>query len=97
MRKDLTNSVVARTERGYQGLYKQLIDEGVLVAAGGEHLTFSDDYAFSGPSAAAAVVCGRAANGRTSWVVEGSGQSYAAWQEQQLNISEPPSEAETCE
>ncbi|EIU1660865.1 GIY-YIG nuclease family protein [Pseudomonas aeruginosa] len=73
------------TERGYQGLFKQLVDEGVLVADGGEHLTFSDDYAFSSPSAAAAVVCGRAANGRTSWLVEGSGQTYAAWQDSQLN------------
>jgi hypothetical protein len=73
------------TERGYQGLFKQLVDEGVLVADGGEHLLFSDDYAFSSPSAAAAVVCGRAANGRTSWVVEGTVQTYAAWQDQQLN------------
>ncbi|ABP77957.1 conserved hypothetical protein [Stutzerimonas stutzeri A1501] len=85
------------TERGYQGLFKQLVDEGVLVADGGEHLTFSDDYAFSSPSAAAAVVCGRAANGRTSWVVEETGQTYAAWQEQQLNISELPAGAEACE
>jgi hypothetical protein len=73
------------TERGYQGLFKQLCDEGVLVADGSEHLTFSDDYAFSSPSAAAAVVCGRAANGRTSWVVEETGQTYAVWQDQQLN------------
>lgn len=85
------------TERGYQGLFKQLVDEGVLVADAGEHLTFSDDYAFSSPSAAAAVVCGRAANGRTSWVVEETGQTYAAWQEQQLNISELPAGAEACE
>lgn len=85
------------TERGYQGLFKQLVDEGVLIADGGEHLTFSDDYAFSSPSAAAAVVCGRAANGRTSWMVEGTGQTYAAWQEQQLNISELPEGVETCE
>ena len=76
------------TERGYQGLFKQLVDEGVLVADDGEHLTFSDDYAFSSPSAAAAVVCGRAANGRTSWVVEGSGQTYAAWQEAQVGEAE---------
>ncbi|MFU4998264.1 GIY-YIG nuclease family protein [Pseudomonas paraeruginosa] len=85
------------TERGYQGLFKQLVDDGVLVANGGEHLTFSDDYAFSSPSAAAAVVCGRAANGRTSWVVEGTGQTYAAWQDQQLNISELPAGTEACE
>jgi len=73
------------TERGYQGLFKQLVDEGVLIADDGEHMTFSDDYAFSSPSAAAAVVCGRAANGRTSWLVEGTGQTYAAWQDSQLN------------
>ena len=73
------------TERGYQGLFKQLVDEGVLVADGSEHMRFSDDYAFSSPSAAAAVVSGRSANGRTSWLVEGTGQTYSAWQDQQLN------------
>ncbi|MDP2245704.1 GIY-YIG nuclease family protein [Pseudomonas sp.] len=72
------------TERGYQGLFKQLVDEGVLVVDG-EHMRFSDDCAFSSPSAAAAVVSGRSANGRTSWLVEGTGQTYAAWQDQQLN------------
>ena len=58
------------------------------------NLVFSDDYAFSSPSAAAAVVCGRSANGRTSWVVEGTGQTYAAWQDQQLNSVTPEPEAE---
>lgn len=82
------------TERGYQGLFKQLVDEGVLVADGGEHLTFSDDYAFSSPSAAAAVVCGRAANGRTSWVVEGTGQTYAAWQDAQVGEIETSASSE---
>ncbi|MGO3542827.1 MAG: GIY-YIG nuclease family protein [Pseudomonas helleri] len=82
------------TERGYQGLFKQLAGEGVMVAQGSDNLVFSDDYAFSSPSAAAAVVCGRSANGRTSWVVEGTGQTYAAWQDQQLNsvTSEPEAE-----
>ncbi|EIK72364.1 GIY-YIG catalytic domain protein [Pseudomonas synxantha BG33R] len=78
------------TERGYQGLFKQLVDEGMLVADG-EHMRFSDDCAFSSPSAAAAVVSGRSANGRTSWLVEGTGQTYAAWQELQLNNLVPDS------
>ena len=82
------------TERGYQGLFKQLVADGVLVAEGGEHMVFRDDYAFSSPSAAAAVVCGRAANGRTSWVVEDTGLSYAAWQDQQLITITPKPEAE---
>lgn len=57
----------------------------VLVAHGGEDLSFSNEYACTSPCAAAAVVFGRAANWRTSWVVEGSGQTYAAWQDSQLN------------
>lgn len=83
------------TERGYQGLFKQLVDEGVLVPDGNEHMIFSDDYAFSSPSAAAAVVSGRSANGRTSWVVEGTGKTYAAWQDAQLNTDD--SDQETLE
>jgi hypothetical protein len=85
------------TERGYQGLFKQLVDEGVLVADGGEHLTFSDDFAFSSPSAAAAVVCGRSANGRTTWVVEGSGETYAAWQDRQLSAAGVASVSEAAD
>ncbi|MEX5452726.1 DUF4357 domain-containing protein, partial [Stutzerimonas stutzeri] len=85
------------TERGYQGLFKQLVDVGVLVTAGGEHLTFSDDYAFSSPSAAAAVVCGRSANGRTAWVVEGSGETYAAWQDRQLSAADVASVSEAAD
>ena len=79
-------------EGGYQALFQQLVAEGVLVADGGEHLTFSDDYAFRSPSAAAAVVYGRAANGRTSWVLESTGQTYADWQEQQVNTVTPAAE-----
>tara|TARA_Y100000758_G_scaffold238227_1_gene174400 strand:- start:2194 stop:2940 length:747 start_codon:yes stop_codon:yes gene_type:complete len=85
------------TERGYQGLFKQLVDEGVLVGDGGEHLIFSDDYAFSSPSAAAAVVCGRSANGRTAWVVEGSGETYAAWQDRQLSAAGVASVSEAAD
>lgn len=48
-------------------IYRQkLIDEGVLVDKG-EYLEFSDDYIFSSPSTAAAMVMGRNANGLTEW------------------------------
>jgi len=73
------------TEGGYQGLFNQLVSDGVLVSDGQGMLTFNDDQAFSSPSAAAAVVSGRSANGRTVWTVEGAGQTYAAWQDQQLS------------
>jgi len=45
---------------------EQLIKDGVLVAANG-HLLFTKNQEFSSPSAAAAVVHGGTANGRTAW------------------------------
>lgn len=77
---------------GYQGLFQQLVADGVLIADGAEHQAFKDDYAFASPSAAAAVVSGRSANGRVVWSVEGSGQTYAAWQDQQLSALQPSME-----
>ena len=44
----------------------KLIDDGTLVEDGG-HLRFSQDFEFSSPSAAAAVVNGGSANGLTAW------------------------------
>lgn len=47
--------------------YRQkLIDEGVLINKV-EYFEFSDDYIFSSPSTAAAMVMGRNANGLTEW------------------------------
>jgi len=47
--------------------YRQkLIAEGVLIDKG-EFFKFSDDYIFSSPSTAAAMVMGRNANGMTEW------------------------------
>lgn len=82
---------------GYQGLFQQLVADGVLVTDGSAHLLFSDDYAFSSPSAAAAVVCGRSANGRISWMVEGSDETYAAWQDRQLNGTAVIAQSETID
>ena len=45
---------------------EQLLNDGVLVAGDG-CLTFTKDHEFSSPSAAAAVVYGGTANGRTAW------------------------------
>lgn len=73
------------TDRGYKSLFKQLCEDGVLVPSEGGLRVFADDHAFSSPSAAAAVVSGRSANGRTAWLVEGSGQTYGGWQDQQVN------------
>lgn len=78
---------------GYKGLYQQLITEGVLVGSEGKFCTFTKDHAFSSPSAAAAVVSGRSANGRISWFVEGTKTTYGEWQAQQVEADEAPDQA----
>src|SRR5690554_6326945 len=72
------------TERGYQSLYNQLCEDGVLLESNGTRV-FNEDQSFSSPSAAAAVVSGRSANGRISWKAEGSGLTYGEWQDRQVS------------
>lgn len=45
---------------------KQLFEDGVLIRVD-QHLLFSKNHEFSSPSAAAAVIHGGTANGRTAW------------------------------
>lgn len=52
--------------RGMFDLREELIGNGVLVREG-DHYCFAQDYVFSSPSTAAAVVLGRSANGRIEW------------------------------
>jgi hypothetical protein len=52
--------------RGMYELREELIRNGVL-ARQGDHYMFTQDYVFSSPSTAAAVVLGRSANGRVEW------------------------------
>jgi len=63
---------------GYEGLFDQLVTDGVLAPTEGKGCIFTKDHAFSSPSAAAAVVSGRSANGRTTWMVENAKQTYGA-------------------
>ncbi len=62
---DTTPSLKTRNV-GYYNLRLRLLEEGVLVTQG-DVLIFSRDYVFSSPSAAAATVMGRTANGRVEW------------------------------
>lgn len=52
--------------RGMFDLRQELIGNGVLQREG-DHYCFAQDYAFSSPSTAAAVILGRSANGRIEW------------------------------
>jgi hypothetical protein len=70
----------------YTELFRELARSGVLApTADGRHREFTRDYAFSSPSAAAAVVSGRSANGRIQWQTEAGGQTYGGWQEARVN------------
>jgi hypothetical protein len=64
----------------YQALRQELVDTGALNVSDDDNLEFARDIPFSSPSAASAVVLGRPDNGRTSWVVRATGQTYAEWQ-----------------
>ena len=60
---------------------EKLIQEAALVPDhDGRTMRFARDQVFSSPSAAAAVVVGRAANGRNDWKIQGTGVSYGNWQ-----------------
>ncbi|WP_447893967.1 GIY-YIG nuclease family protein [Vreelandella sp. GE22] len=71
----------------YQKLHQQLCEEGVLAEEENGLRRFIKDYAFSSPSAAAAIIVGRAANGRNDWKVEGTKTSYGEWQDQQVTAA----------
>jgi hypothetical protein len=87
---------------GYAKLHHKLKESGILQLDSGASLAIlTQDVAFSRPSAAAAVVLGRSANGRLEWKVEGTLTSYATWQKQQIESTVPqsthPTEAETAQ
>ena len=71
----------------YRDLHEQLGEDGVLAPHSSGELQFTADQVFSSPSAAAAVVSGRAANGRTQWKEEGTGQTYGEWQDKQVSTA----------
>jgi len=66
----------------YTALHDQLMRASILVEQG-ENCVFATDYAFTSPSAAAAVIAGRSTNGATSWLTD-TGQTYKEWEAARL-------------
>jgi hypothetical protein len=62
---------------------EDLLGNGVLIAEG-DKSRFTQDYTFNSPSAAAAVVLGRSANGRTEWK-NADGKTIKELEEAQAN------------
>jgi len=67
----------------YGQLFAELVKMGVLSEEDG-HRVFRENYAFKSPSAAAAVVNGRPANGTIEWKVKGQAKTYKEWEAEQL-------------
>lgn len=68
----------------YKKLHQAMQDAKKLLPTDNGMLVFAEDYPFNSPSAASAIVLGRNDNGRQSWKIQGSTQSYADWQNTQL-------------
>lgn len=69
---------------GYERFQSELVDKGVLVATENGMFSLAADFVFNSPSAAAAVVLGRASNGRTEWVRKDGMGTYATWQDSEV-------------
>ena len=66
---------------GYKRLREKLEEDGTLgLTDDGSSRQFTRNQVFASPSAAAAVVAGRSANGRVEWKVQGTSLSYGSWQ-----------------
>lgn len=74
----------------YRQLFEKMVQKGIL-SIEGNHATFTENYAFSSPSAAGAMLNGRATNGPRYWIVKGTRKSYKDWEAEQLASSEDES------
>lgn len=69
------------THSSYSNLRRNLFEQGKIGADhNGVSAVFKEDVIFSSPSAAAAIVYGRASNGRTAWKIKGENKTYEDWQ-----------------
>lgn len=75
---------------GYATLYERMVAGGLLVPDANGLLEFVEDTPFDSPSAAAAVVAGRSANGRREWTFtdsSGASVNYGEWKEKMVEAA----------
>jgi len=63
---EIASSTVDSYPDGWKNSRQELIENGTIIEKNGK-LVFSNDYLFNSPSAAAAIVMGRSANGLMEW------------------------------
>lgn len=72
-------------EHHYRGLREKLERDGTLVSSpDGKTMQFTRTQVFASPSAAAATITGRSANGRVEWKTD-DGLTYGDWQRQGID------------
>ena len=70
---------------GYKSLREKLEQDGTIeISVSGTVAQFTRTQVFASPSAGAAVVTGRSANGRNEWKIPASGVSFGSWQNQAI-------------
>ncbi len=73
-------------ETGYARLQSTLYEENKIKVQDTNGIgVFQEEVTFNSPSAASAVIYGRASNGRTSWKVKGTNKTYEDWQNEKLS------------
>lgn len=70
---------VGSAGHNYVGLRTRLEADGTIVIDG-QSARFTRNCGFSSPSAAAAMIAGRAANGRKKWRIDGTSTTYEEWE-----------------
>jgi len=70
-------------EHNYRKLYNKVLQQGVL-SLENEKMVFTEDYSFTSPSAAGAVILGRSVNGPANWKIKGTETTYRQWEEQEI-------------
>ncbi len=83
----------AQNQHSYSSLRDDLEKSGILSRQGGVCL-FTASYGFSSPSAAAAIVQGRPANGRIEWHLPNNLMTYHEWEAAKL-AQQVPDDGET--
>jgi len=79
-----------QSANSYGELKQELISQAILTSSEDEKFyMFARPYAFKSPSAAAAVVLDRNANGRQEWKVIGTKLTYHQWQQEKITVSQP--------
>lgn len=63
---EIAKSVTKSFPKNWLRLRDRLLEEGIVTSNNGKYV-FKEDYLFTSPSAAAAIVMGRSANGLTEW------------------------------